>query len=118
NPYLYGHDPQVSSQAHDFTQTNVQSFRRTPGQPNRSVDSEANVVFDRSTGPRRGRAYMVYTDAPTTTSDDLDVFVRTSDNSGATWSAPVRVNDDQTAFSQFLPAIASDPVTGNVAVSW
>src|SRR6266511_4379688 len=43
---------------------------------------------------------------------------RYSDDDGATWSAPVRVNDDATANSQFLPKISIDPTTGNIAVIW
>ena len=35
--------------------------------------------------------------------------MRTSTDDGATWSAPVRVNDDATTRSQFLPYIALDP---------
>jgi autotransporter-associated beta strand protein len=44
--------------------------------------------------------------------------VRYSDNDGATWSAPVQVNDDVTTRSQFMPAIALDQTTGYVAVTW
>ena len=37
---------------------------------------------------------------------------------GATWSNPVRVNDDAGTNSQFLPFIALDQTTGYIAVSW
>ncbi|MBO0773434.1 MAG: exo-alpha-sialidase, partial [Actinobacteria bacterium] len=47
-----------------------------------------------------------------------DVMLQHSDDNGSTWSAPIRLNDDQTANSQFMPAIAVDQATGNVAVSW
>ena len=40
------------------------------------------------------------------------------DHSGATWSAPVRVNDDATTSSQFLPYVALDSTTGTVAVGF
>ena len=33
-----------------------------PAQPSRAIDAEANLAFDLSTGPRRGRLYLVYTD--------------------------------------------------------
>ena len=42
-------------------------------------------------------------------SDNTDIYVRHSDDNGATWSAPVRVNDDHTTNSQFLPKISLDP---------
>jgi hypothetical protein len=47
------------------------------------------------------------------------VWLRHSDDDGAAWSdPPVRVNDDATARSQFLPRVAVDQTTGVVAVSW
>src|SRR5262249_47303674 len=51
-------------------------------------------------------------------SNDTDIFVRFSDDKGATWSPRVRVNDDLTTTSQFLPNISVDQTTGNVAVTW
>src|SRR5437763_14959552 len=44
--------------------------------------------------------------------------MRTSTDDGATWGAPVRVNDDATTNSQFLPYIALDPTTGTVGVGF
>ena len=44
--------------------------------------------------------------------------MRTSTDDGATWTAPVRVNDDATTNSQFLPYVALDPTTGTVAVGF
>src|SRR5207249_8465171 len=99
------------------TPTNVQGFRNIPAQPNRSVDAEATLAFDRSGGAFNGRLYLAYTDAPTTTSNDTNIFVRVSDNNGATWSAPVLVHEVNTN-SQFLPGMAVDQTTGNLAVGW
>src|SRR5436309_3296745 len=48
----------------------------------------------------------------------MDIYVRHSDDDGATWSSPVRVNDDTTKNSQFLPKISLDPTTGDLAVVW
>jgi hypothetical protein len=61
---------------------------------------------------------VVYTAEHPNESDDTDIFVRHSDDNGATWSAPVRVNDDATTNSQFLPKISLDPTTGYLAVVW
>jgi hypothetical protein len=46
--------------------------------------------------------------------------VRYSDDNGSTWSGRVRVNDGQVGNgkSQFLPRIALDQSTGNIAVSF
>ncbi|MBI3468512.1 MAG: exo-alpha-sialidase [Planctomycetes bacterium] len=98
--------------------TNVGGFDFIPAQKNRSVDAEANLVYDRSGGAHNGRVYLVYTDESPNESNNTDILVRFSDNNGTTWSAPVRANDDTTTRSQFMPAIAVDQGTGNVALSW
>jgi hypothetical protein len=98
--------------------TQVGGFRSIPAQPNRTVDAELGLAYDISNGPHRGRLYLVYTDAPNTTSNDLNIFVRYSDNNGGSWSSPVRVNTDVGVNSQFFSKIALDPTTGNVGVAW
>jgi hypothetical protein len=99
--------------------THVGGFDFIPPQPDRSVDAEPGLAWDlRTTGPHAGRIYLVYTLEVKNESDDTDVLVSHSDDDGATWSAGVRVNDDATANSQFLPKISLDPTTGNLAVAW
>jgi hypothetical protein len=113
-----GLGPQGFGPAITVTPTNVGGFDPIPPQPNRTVDSEANAYFDRSGGPHNGRAYLVYTDAPSVGSQATDIFVRISDDNGATWSNPVRVTDDSSGNSHFNPQMAIDPTTGNVAIAW
>ena len=100
------------------TATQVGGFAPLPAQPNRTVDSEAGLAWDRSGGPHNGRVYLMYTDRPNTSSADTDIYVRHSDNQGTNWSAAVRVNDDPVGNgkSQFLPKIAIDQTSGNIAV--
>ncbi|HEY2589911.1 MAG TPA: sialidase family protein [Tepidisphaeraceae bacterium] len=98
--------------------TNVPKFDYIPAQNTRGIDAETGLAFDTSGGPFTGRAYLVYTDEYPAASGNTDIYVRYSDNNGATWSAPIRVNDDDGANSQFLPRIKLDPTTGQVAVSW
>jgi len=98
--------------------TNVGGFRLIPAQPNRAVDAEVGLAYDNSNGPHRGRLYMVYTDAPSPSSNDLNIFERFSDNNGATWSSPLRINTDAGTKSQFFPKIALDPTTGDVGLVW
>jgi hypothetical protein len=100
------------------TDTHIGGFDFIPPQPDRSVDAEPGLAWDRTGGPHTGRVYLVYTLEVKNESDNTDIEVRYSDDNGATWSAPVRVNDDATANSQFLPKISLDPTTGNVAVIW
>ncbi len=51
---------------------------------------------------------MVYNDDPPGP-DRADIFFTMSSNGGATWSAPVRVNDDVTTKDQWQPAISVSP---------
>jgi hypothetical protein len=101
-----------------FARTRVGGFDYLPVQPNRSVDAEANLGWDRSGGPHDGRIYAIWTQEVKNESDDMDIMLQFSDDNGATWSAPVRLNDDGTTNSQINPAIAVDQATGFLAVSW
>jgi hypothetical protein len=98
--------------------SHVGGFDFIPAQPNRSVDAEANLAWDRSGGVHNGRVYLIWTQEPKNESDDTDIMLQHSDNAGATWSTALRLNDDATNNSQFNPAIALDQTTGNVAISW
>jgi hypothetical protein len=100
------------------TSTNVGGFDFIPPQASRSVDAEAGLAYDRTSGAHRGRVYLLYTDEQPNESNDTNIFVRRSDDDGATWSAPLRVNDDTGTNSQFNPHIALDQTTGNVAVGF
>ncbi|TML05700.1 MAG: exo-alpha-sialidase [Actinobacteria bacterium] len=97
------------------TDTHIGGFDFIPPQPDRSVDAEPGLAWG---GPHNGRVYLVYTLEQKNESDNTDILVRFSDDQGATWSAPVRVNDDSTVNSQFLPKISLDPTTGRFAVVW
>jgi hypothetical protein len=96
------------------TSTNVGAFDFLAAQPNRSVDSESGLAWDHQTN----RLYLVYTDESVDESDNFDVLLRHSDDDGQTWSAAVMVNDDGTTRSQFLPRLAIDQTTGNLAMIW
>jgi hypothetical protein len=66
--------------------------------------------------PKTGQLYVAWSDKA---SGDPDILLSTSTDSGATWSAPKRVNDDptRTGALQFQPAIAVAP-DGVVSVSF
>src|SRR5262249_1790781 len=95
--------------------SNVGAPQTIPADSVDGIFAAPKLAADLSGGPHRGRLYLVYTDAPTTNSNDTNVIVRHSDNNGATWSAPLRVNDDKGTNSQFFPNVAVDPKTGFVA---
>ncbi len=73
---------------------------------------------DTSGGPNRGTLYCSWTDE--TPTNGMDAFVARSTDGGATWSKPVRVNDDPTgvANDQFNQWLAVDPSDGSISVSF
>ena len=73
------------------------------------------TMVDRSKGPGRGTIYVNWIDER---NGDPDVFVIKSRDNGATWSAPVRVNDDplKNGAVQFFTWMAVDPSDGSVNV--
>src|SRR5258708_21324772 len=99
-------------------ETHVGGFDFIPAQPDRSIDAEPGLAWDRTGGPHSGRVYLVYTLEQKNESDNTNIYVRYSDDQGVSWSTPVRVNDDTTTNSQFLPKIALDPTSGQIAVVW
>ena len=98
--------------------SHVGGFDFIAAQPDRSVDAEANLAWDRSGGAHNGRVYLVWGQETANENDDIDVMLQYSDDEGTTWSAAVRLNDDHTANSQFMQAIALDQTSGAVGVSW
>ncbi|HEX8912024.1 MAG TPA: sialidase family protein, partial [Humisphaera sp.] len=98
--------------------TTVRQFYDVPAQSSRGIDAEAALAWDTSSGPFRGRLYLAYTDDTRAPKHDTDVFLKYSDDNGATWSQPARVNDDAGTNSQFFPRLAVDPTTGRFALSW
>jgi hypothetical protein len=100
------------------TSTAVRGFSTIPAQRGRKIDAEADLAFDRSNGPFHNRAYLVYTDRTPAISFNTDVLLRYSDDSGQTWSEPIRVNDDGGVNSQFLPRMAVDDATGTAGFVW
>ncbi len=71
---------------------------------------------DRSKSPHRGRLYCAWMDAGAT---GTDIFLSSSDDRGATWSAPVPVTDRLPfAVDRFNHWLSVDPVTGDVNVAF
>jgi hypothetical protein len=101
------------------TTTNVAAFYSIPAQSSRTIDAEPGLAYDANpASPHFRRLYLVYTDAPSDGSADTNIFVRFSDNDGGIWSPAIQVNDDASGRSQFLPKIASNRLSGNIAVCW
>jgi len=62
------------------------------------------------------RLYVAYFDKDPVTAD-TNIYIRHSDDGGATWSAETQVNDDTVHAWQFFPAISVAP-NGTVALSF
>jgi len=98
--------------------TNVGLSYPIPGQSIRTIDSEVGLAYDVSGDPYTGRLYMVYTDAPAPGSAAIGIYFRWSDDDGRNWSAPIKVNDDNTSNSHWFPKMAVDPATGAIGIAW
>jgi hypothetical protein len=101
-----------------FARTRVGGFDYLPVQP---IDRLMPRPTSRGTGERRpqdGRVYAVWTQEVKNESDDMDIMFQFSDDDGATWTAPVRLNDDATRNSQvnspsrWIRGPASSPCRG------
>jgi hypothetical protein len=77
---------------------------------------QANVFVDRSQKASRGNVYLLASVNPPG-SDPLDVHIIRSEDGGASWSAPVRVNDDNGNNWQWLAA-ADVALDGRIDVIW
>jgi hypothetical protein len=90
------------------------------------------LAVDRSSGPGRGSVYISFQDGRNRSKVDPfgacggtptycfgDIFVTRSTSSGASWSSPTRVNDDDISLGvdQFMPALDVD-ASGNVWVAY
>src|SRR5262249_40661836 len=65
--------------------------------------------------PVNGNVYVTYNDDGPG-ADKADVYVVQSTNGGATWGAPIKVNDDATTTDQWQPTLAVTPDGSNLGV--
>ena len=71
---------------------------------------------DRSPGPNRGRITCSWMDQ--NAAGNTDIYASISDDGGASWSAPAPVTDRLGGVDRFNQWLATDPVTGQVNVSF
>lgn len=91
-----------------------------PASPDgQGINAAVGLAWDTSPGSQQfGRAYLVCVGQGTGDATDTDIFLSYSTDSGASWSAQTRVNDDSTQNSQLMPRVAVDPTDGALALSW
>jgi hypothetical protein len=97
--------------------TAVTGFYEVPAQNVNDITANLGLAYDRSPGPHHGRAYLIYTDL--TIGGGTAVYLRYLDPAAAAWSdPPVLVSSGSAGAYAFLPSIAVDQITGDVAVTW
>ena len=69
------------------------------------------TAVDLSDSPNRGTIYVNWADQRNG-ENDTDIWIAKSTDQGNSWSAPIRVNDDQPGKHQFLTWMSVDPKTG------
>ncbi|HWE98115.1 MAG TPA: hypothetical protein VG269_29490 [Tepidisphaeraceae bacterium] len=100
------------------TTTHISPYEKIPADPASGINPDFSIAYDQGSDSFSGDAYIVYADSATVGSDNTDVYVRFLISGYSAWSDPIRLNDDSSSSSHFLPAIAVDAASGNVAVSW
>lgn len=96
--------------------TTMSNAERLAAQPTRGTDAQPQVAVDRSRGAFRGRAYVAYVDRAA--AGGTRVLLRSSSDGGATWTGPVAVAPGHRPSAQLLPALAVDPDSGRVGVTY
>jgi hypothetical protein len=76
-----------------------------------------NAFPQAAVNPVNGNIYVVFNNRGAG-ADKADIFLTQSTNSGATWSAPVRVNDDSGTNDQWQPTLAVSPDGTKLFSSW
>jgi uncharacterized repeat protein (TIGR01451 family) len=91
-----------------------------PASPDgQGINAAAGLAWDSNPASEQyGRVYLVCVGQGSENTNDTDIFLTSSTDSGATWSFQQRVNDDKGQNSKFLPRMAVDPTTGALALSW
>ncbi len=102
--WTFGEDKVIQQQPGGWDQP-APGIERHNGMPVTGVDH--------SHGKARGSLYVNWIDDR---NGDLDVFVTASRDGGATWDAPVRVNDDPKGAAQLFTWMAVDPADGSINV--
>jgi hypothetical protein len=77
------------------------------------------ISVDKSNGPNQGDIYVIWNGNDTVSGNGLDVYMSKSDDGGATWSLPVRVNDDPPGIErhQHRPSVYVNS-EGTVVAGW
>ncbi|HYY95030.1 MAG TPA: carboxypeptidase regulatory-like domain-containing protein [Pyrinomonadaceae bacterium] len=107
-----------------IVQHNLASFgsnNKPAAQDSRGINAFPIIDVDRNPASSNfGKIYIAYSDFPPSTGsgNDLNVYLVSSGNGGASWSPQVLVNDDGGTSTQFFPWMSVDQSDGTVNLSW
>lgn len=101
--------------------TNIRGIRTTGISKNMRNNSFPSMAVDISGGEYNGNIYIVWANVGVpgiNTGSDVDVYFVRSEDQGATWSVPVKVNQDQPGLGHehYFPWITCDPESGVLSV--
>ena len=102
---------------------NIRGIRTSGVQKSMRVNSFPVMAVDISSGPNSGNIYIAWTNIgePGINSGTMHhVYMIRSEDEGATWSDPVKINQDPFGDGKkhYLPWITCDPVTGILSAIW
>jgi len=100
---------------------NIKGVRTTGVPQNQRVNSFPSMACDISNSPYRGNIYIVWPNIGypgVNSGTDRDIYIIRSSDQGATWSAPVKVNQDPSGAGKthYMSWIACDQANGQLAV--
>jgi len=101
--------------------SNIRGIRTSETSKTMRVNSFPVMAADISGGQFNGNMYIVWSNIGVpgiNTGNDIDVYIVRSENQGATWSTPVKVNQDPSGEGKehYFPWITCDPETGILSV--
>ncbi len=101
--------------------SNIRGIRNTGTNKDMRVNSFPSMAVDISGGTNSGNIYVVWCNVGSpgiNTGNDEDIYMIRSTNSGASFSAPVKVNQDPSGLGKehYQPWISCDPVSGDLFV--
>ncbi|MCE1202857.1 MAG: GEVED domain-containing protein [Bacteroidia bacterium] len=100
---------------------NIRGIRNTQTKKNHRVNSFPVMAADISDGPGRGNLYVVWANIGVpgiNQNNGIDVYMIRSSDRGATWSQPIRVNQNPIGQGKehYFPWITCDPENGALSV--
>ncbi|MFQ6007512.1 MAG: choice-of-anchor D domain-containing protein, partial [Candidatus Zixiibacteriota bacterium] len=101
--------------------SNIRGIRNTETSKDMRVNSFPVMAVDISEGANNGTIYLVWSNIGVpgiNIGPDIDVYMIKSTDSGASWTAPIRVNQDPSGLGKehYFPWITCDPVMGGISV--